>query len=114
MACVVYCLVPDPEHLDSVVERIKDAGVKSEDIAVVPRRHWARRPAPAGSTAAGAESGDASAFPSCFWSFSLGPAAWWWQWAMGVPDAELAAKPGQPAVIPLKVYERKLGKSKRK
>lgn len=35
MACVFYCLIRDPEQLDPLVDRLRDAGIRSEDIAVV-------------------------------------------------------------------------------
>lgn len=43
MSCIVYCLAPRPEQLDSVVEEVKDAGVDARHIVVMPRRSWLDR-----------------------------------------------------------------------
>lgn len=108
MACVVYCLVPDPEQIDPLVERLKDAGVRTEDIAVVPRRHWPHPSQPDPRTPALADS-----FPPCFWGLTLTPAGLWWQWALGVQAS--AWQPGNSghAVIPLEIYENKLAALRR-
>lgn len=37
MACAVYCLLHRPEQLDSLVDRLQDAGVRTGDISVVLR-----------------------------------------------------------------------------
>jgi hypothetical protein len=37
MACAVYCLVARPDQLDPLVDRLKDAGVRTRDISVVLR-----------------------------------------------------------------------------
>lgn len=113
MPCVVYCLVPDPEQLDPLVERIKDAGVKTEDIAVVPRRHWP--PPPSSSPQHVSPFADSYAFAPYLWGLSMTPAAIWWKWAFG--SGQSAAWPhtvGGHAVIPLEVYENKLETLRRK
>lgn len=102
MSCVVYCLVPDPEQLDPLIERIKDAGVSTRDIAVVPRRHWPQ-PAPGSPRPAPSTLADSPSFAPCFWGLSFASAALWWQWALN-SAGERAGKRGH-AVIPLELYE---------
>lgn len=113
MACVVYCLVPDPEQLDPLVERLKDAGVKTEDIAVVPRRHWPH-PAQAGPARQASSFTDSTAFSPGFWGLALTPAGLWWQWAVALQASAWPPQAGGHAVIPLEIYENKLGALKRK
>lgn len=111
MTCVVYCLVPDPEQLDPLVERLKDAGVRTEDIAIVPRRHW---PSPTEAGDPSAPSAEASGFTPLLWGLSMSPAALWWQWALGIQAMAWSGLPNGHAVIPLEIYENKRAALKRR
>lgn len=95
MACAVYCLVRHPEQLDPLVERLWDAGVRSENIAVVLRKetemfthHFS----------------EASRFVQVFWDLSVTSAvALWWPLVMYGWTARGRAD-NDHAVIPLDLY----------
>lgn len=94
MACSVYCLVCHPEQLDPLVERLWDAGVASEDIAVVVRRGGDFPP----------HFSEASCFIQAFWDLSVTSAL-----ALGWPVALYAGMlrgraANSHAVIPLSLY----------
>lgn len=105
MSCAVYCLVNHPEEVDTVVRRVRDAGVATDDIAIVPRRPWKQvggRPGGPPSTFS-----DSSCFSSSIWNLSLAPAALWWQWALQCHPGEQNEEDKHTA-IPLAQYEARL------
>ncbi|HZX29992.1 MAG TPA: hypothetical protein VFF03_01445 [Rhodocyclaceae bacterium] len=93
--CAVYCLVCYPDQLDPLVDRLRDAGVETADIAVVLRR---------GTEMFSCHFTEASRFVQAFWDLSTNSAAamWWplamFGWSAGDPAA------GDHAVIPLDLY----------
>lgn len=106
MACVVYCLVPHPEELDPLIERLRAAGVKARDIAIVPRGSWQGASAYRPSTPAPSTFNDSSCFGPALWSFSLAPALWW-QWALGGGAGGTNAWSRRP-IIPLELYQSRI------
>lgn len=108
MSCRVYCLVPRPEELDAVIERLRDAGIRTRDIAIVPRGDWhgaSGRPPP---TPAPSTFSDSSCFGPGLWSLSLAPALWW-QWALGGGSGgALAPLWSRCPVIPLELYQSRI------
>lgn len=99
MACAVYCLVPRPDQIDDLVDRLRDAGVASGDISVVLRDGM-----PAEASAA------PSSFAAAWWNLPLVPMAWMWSMSMagwtGGQDAAVPAGDGRRTVIPLARYRR--------
>lgn len=96
MACAVYCLVRHPEQLDPLVDRLQDAGVRTEDIAVVLRR---------GTEMFYCNFTEASRFVQAFWDLSVSSAAaLWWPLAMCGWTAGGHAATTDHAVIPLDLY----------
>ncbi|HJW23495.1 MAG TPA: hypothetical protein VJ576_01245 [Rhodocyclaceae bacterium] len=98
MTCSVYCLVRRPEQLDPLVDRLQDAGVGTEDIAVVLRK---------GTEMFSYNFTEASRFVQAFWDLSVNSAAalWWplvmFGWTARGQDAS------DHAVIPLDLYRAK-------
>lgn len=114
MPCAVYCLVSHPAELDPLVERLKEAGIESRDIAVVSRRHWQA-----------AKSSPSSLPPiyslsSFLLSVPIASAALWWEWARSSCRFPGEAMPtgGQPSgsaavIISLDAYGEKRRKLSR-
>lgn len=93
----VYCLVSHPEQLDPLVDRLRDAGVETEDIAVVLRK---------GTEMFSYNVTEASRFAQIFWDLSVNSAALWWPLVMfGWTAYGQAAN--DHAVIPLDLYRAK-------
>ena len=69
MACAVYCLVARADQLEPLVDRLKDAGVRTRDISVV-----LRDPPPAGPTV--------PVWWPLLWPLNL------YDWSSGVPRSE--------------------------
>ncbi|MBS1189752.1 MAG: hypothetical protein H6R10_1544 [Rhodocyclaceae bacterium] len=91
----VYCLVRHPEQLEPLVDRLQDAGVRSEDIAVVLRQ---------GTEMFSSNFTEASRFVQVFWDLSVGSAAaFWWPLAMCDWTTRGVAADGH-AVISLDLY----------
>lgn len=94
MRCAVYCFLPRRlEQLDSLVDRLQDAGVQTEDIAVVVRK--------------GDDGGSAADDMTC-WVSSLWQTSLWWPLSLYGWSGRL--EPGEEApdsaheVIPLELY----------
>lgn len=96
--CSVYCLVRRPEQLDPLVDRLRDAGVRTEDIAVVLRK---------GTEMFSYNFTEATRFVQAFWDLSVNSAAaLWWPLVMyGWTTRGQAAN--DHAVIPLDQYRSK-------
>lgn len=88
MPCSVYCLVPTPDQVQPLIDRLKDAGVASRDIMVVTREE-----APAASSSPGAA-------PSQWWSMPMSPAALWWMslygWSAVLPATRRPTRSAEP------------------
>ena len=96
--CSVYCLVRRPEQLDPLVDRLQDAGVRTEDIAVVLRK---------GTEMFSYNFTEATRFVQVFWDLSVNsPAALWWPLVMYGWTARGQAA-NDHAVIPLDQYRSK-------
>lgn len=96
MACAVYCLLRHPEQLDPLVERLWDAGVCSEDIAVVVRRGSDQLFFP--------QFPETARVAEAFWDLSVNSAAaLWWPLAL-CGWAAWGRVAGKHALIPLDLY----------
>lgn len=110
MACAVYCLVPRPEQLDTLVKRLIAAGVDVRDIAVVPGRHWPSsaqgHALPQAADAGQPAATEADAFTPVLWKLSLASAALWWRWAglAAGGEADSGSRDGH-GIISLAQYE---------
>lgn len=124
MPCAVYCLVSNPAELDPLVERLKDAGVETRDIAVIPRAAWQAFANSSGPwLPTDSPTYSLSSFASTLWGLPLASAALWWEWT-GVPcpfapgqalaAAGRRAGKGSAVVIPLAAYEAQRQKMNRK
>lgn len=106
MACTVYCLVPHPEQLDTVVERLKGAGVETRDVAVVPRQDW-RWPCKLCASPPPAWTEMERVLPD-IWNLPFALTSLWWEWSVrSYPQTASSAGPeaGSPCIIPLAQYE---------
>lgn len=108
MPCTIYCLVPQPQQLEPLVDQLKDAGIETADIAIVPRRHWrlpsAERPAEPSPPASQAP----LPLNDNIWMLPFVSAALWWQSVTGKNDMKSAPCVANcmPALaIPLAIYE---------
>jgi hypothetical protein len=123
MSCTIYCLAPSPDQVDTVVDRVKDAGVDTDCIVVVPRRSWrmpsATRAALFGGAAdvTGATTGTPAAVATgttgpplprrgrreppvladCLMSGWFAPAAWWWELTVEATREAMTAAPAAAA-----------------
>lgn len=110
MPCTVYCLVPHRGQLDSLIEQLKEAGIETRDIAVVPGRYW-RLSGPTPLVPPLAPSGEASGTLPDFWNLTgfISASSLWWQWFAGdqgtLPNPSARPDAGSRAPIPLAQYE---------
>lgn len=99
MTCKVSCLVPRPEQLEPLIQRIRAAGIEARDIRVVPHEQWRLLPG---------ERGEPPRPPARswydWWSLPLAQAALWYGWCDWSGAASPAADDRENSVISLAKY----------
>lgn len=82
MTCKIACLDPRPEQLESLLQRIREAGIPPRDILIVHRRRPRDLPASAATVPQAAET---PYYPPQWWSLPFAQIEFWWRWAIGTP-----------------------------